>query len=182
MRGVAESLAAGAEHLTEKGKIERLCHGIVLSISLIAGGASAASQGGLRASRAEMTPPRRMTMRHGRGTRCARSVFRAKRKRERVSAKPIGRHEEAAEERDRGAEPLGGGAVRTRKRAGRGCMQPFIRAEHGLPCGNGYCRKCRSKAIRPAQRCQHDSMTVPTEKMFSRRKGMFQSTIVPSAD
>ena len=25
MRGVAESLAAGAEHLTEKGKIERLC-------------------------------------------------------------------------------------------------------------------------------------------------------------
>lgn len=25
MRGVAESLAAGAEHLTENGKIERLC-------------------------------------------------------------------------------------------------------------------------------------------------------------
>ncbi len=33
--------------------------------------------------------------------------------------------------------------------------------EHGLPCGNEYCRLCRSKTIRPAQRYQHGSMTEP---------------------
>ena len=61
---------------------------------------------GLRESRAEMTPPpRRMVMRHGGGTECERGVFRAKRKRERVSATPIERHQEVAEERGRGAEP-----------------------------------------------------------------------------
>ena len=49
------------------------------------------------------TSPRRMVMRHGGGTECERGVFRAKRKRERVSATPIERHEEAAEERLRGA-------------------------------------------------------------------------------
>ena len=46
-----------------------------------------------------------MVMRHGGGTECERGVFRAKRKRERVSAKPIERHQEVAEERVRGAEP-----------------------------------------------------------------------------
>ena len=71
---------------------------------------------GLRESRAEMTPPpRRMVMRHGGGTECERGVFRAKRKRERVSATPIERHQEVAEERVRGADPLGGTAVRRRK-------------------------------------------------------------------
>ena len=44
-----------------------------------------------------------MVMQHGGGTECGRGVFRAKRKR--VSAKPIERHEEVAEERVRGAEP-----------------------------------------------------------------------------
>ena len=39
------------------------------------------------------------------GTECERGVFRAERKRERVSAKPIERHQEVAEERVRGAEP-----------------------------------------------------------------------------
>ena len=55
----------------------------------------------------------------------------------------------------RGAEPLGGGAARRRKQAGRGHMLPFARVEHGLPCGNEYCRLCRSKTIRPAQHYQH---------------------------
>ena len=39
-----------------------------------------------------------------RGTECEGSVFRVKRKRERVPAKPIERHEEVVEERFRGAE------------------------------------------------------------------------------
>ena len=44
--------------------------------------------------------------------------------------------------------------------------RPWIHAAfgpcgHGLPCGNEYCRLCRSKTIRPAQRCQHGSMTEP---------------------
>ena len=42
------------------------------------------------------------------GTECERSVFHAKREREQVSAKPIERHQEVAEERVRGADPLGG--------------------------------------------------------------------------
>ena len=46
-----------------------------------------------------------MVMRHGGGTECERGVFRAKRKRERVSATPIERHQKVAEERVRGAEP-----------------------------------------------------------------------------
>ena len=53
-----------------------------------------------------MTPPPQ----HGNaawrgGTERERGVFRAKRKRERVSAKPIERHQEVAEERVRGTEP-----------------------------------------------------------------------------
>ena len=56
------------------------------------------------------------------GTECERGVFRAKRKRERVSATPIERHQEVAEAMSRGAEPLGGAAARRRKRAGRGYM------------------------------------------------------------
>ena len=60
------------------------------------------AQQGARTSRAEMTP-RRMTMRHGGGTEHERGVFRAKCARERVSARPIGRHPEVAEERSRGA-------------------------------------------------------------------------------
>ena len=39
------------------------------------------------------------------GTECERGVFRAERKRERVSAKPIERHQEVAEAMSRGAEP-----------------------------------------------------------------------------
>ena len=62
-----------------------------------------------------------------------RSVFRAKRERERVSAKPIERHQEVAEERVRGAEPLGGVAAQRRKRASRRYMLPFARVEHELP-------------------------------------------------
>ena len=49
--------------------------------------------------------PRRMVMRHGGGTECERGVFRAKRKRERVSAKPIERHQEIAEAMFHGVEP-----------------------------------------------------------------------------
>ena len=41
----------------------------------------------------------RRAMRHGGGTECERGVFRAKRKRERVSARPIARHMEAAVKR-----------------------------------------------------------------------------------
>ena len=69
-----------------------------------------------------------------------------------------------AEAMFRGAEPLGGGAARRRKRADRGFMLPFARVEHGRPCSNEYCRNCRSQTMRPAQRCQHGSMTEPTEK------------------
>ena len=61
----------------------------------------------------------------------------------------------------RGAEPLCGLAAQRLKRAGRGHMLPFARVEHGLPCGNEYCRLCRSKTMRPAQRYQHGSMTEP---------------------
>ena len=50
-------------------------------------------------------PPRSMAMRHGGGgTERERGVFRAKRKRKRVSAKPIERHREVAEAMSRGAE------------------------------------------------------------------------------
>ncbi len=73
-----------------------------------------------------------MVMRHGGDTECERSVFRAKRKRERVSATPIERHQEVAEAMFRGAEPLGGVAARRRKRAGRGYMLHLARVEHGL--------------------------------------------------
>ena len=60
----------------------------------------------MRASRAEMTPP---PPQHGNaawrgGTERERGVFRAKRKRKRVSAKPIERHREVAEAMSRGAE------------------------------------------------------------------------------
>ena len=50
--------------------------------------------------RAWSVPPRRMVMRHGEGTECERGVFRAKRKRERVSS-------EGRESMSRGAsEPV----------------------------------------------------------------------------
>ena len=46
-----------------------------------------------------------MVMRHGGGTECERGVFRAKRKRERVSATPIEPYQDVAEAMSRGAEP-----------------------------------------------------------------------------
>ena len=69
----------------------------------------------------------------------------------------------------RGAEPLCGCAAQGRKRAGRGYMLPLARVEHGLLCGNEYCRLCRSKTMYPAQRRQHGSMTEPMQNvpMFS---------------
>ena len=51
-------------------------------------------------------------------------------------------------------------------------MLPFARVEHGLPCGNEYCRLCRSKTIRPAQRCQHGSMTEPFENICQTDPGV----------
>ena len=50
---------------------------------------------------------------------------------------------------------------RRRERAGRGYMRPLPVWNTGCLCGNEYCRLCRSKTIRPAQRCQHGSMTEP---------------------
>ena len=116
---------------------------------------------GLRESRAEMTPPpRRMVMRHGGGTECERGVFRAKRKRERVLATPIERHQEVAEERFRGAEPLGGKAAQRRKRAGRGYM-PVARVEHDLPLRQCILPPVSEHNLRAAQRYYHGSVTEP---------------------
>ena len=52
-----------------------------------------------------MTTPRRMECGMEGGEECERGVFRAKRKRERVPARPIERHQEVAEAMFRGAEP-----------------------------------------------------------------------------
>ena len=89
-----------------------------------------------------------MVMRHGGGTQCERGVFRAKRKRERVSAKPIERHQEVAEKRGRGAEPSGGEAARRHRRAEHGYMEPFARVEHGLVLAATHVAALR-KAINP---------------------------------
>ena len=51
-------------------------------------------------------------------------------------------------------------------------MLPFARVEHGPPCGNEYCRLCRSKTIHPAQRCQHGSMTEPFENICQTGPGV----------
>ena len=51
-------------------------------------------------------------------------------------------------------------------------MLSFPRVEHGPPCGNEYCRLCRSKTIRPAQRCQHGSMTEPFENICQTGPGV----------
>ena len=104
----------------------RLCHGMVLNITLAAGGASVASYGA--------TTPRRMVMRHGGGEerkQCFAERSRVKRRFTKAQA-----------------------------------SRPWIHAAfgpcgHGLPCGNEYCRLCRSKTIRPAQHYQHGSMTEP---------------------
>ena len=122
-------------------------------MTLAAGGANAASHG--------MMPTRRMAIGILGGTECERGVFRAERKRERVSAKPIERHQEVAEAMSRRAGPSGGAAARTRKRAGRGHMMPLPMWNTGCLCGNGYCRLCRSKTVRSAQRRQH-GMTEPS--------------------
>ena len=138
--------SAGGRSMPVKTRNRRaLCCRTVLNITLTAGGASVASYGGRAEGRAAFPlaessrltgiesrddAPRRMVMRHGGGTECERSVFRAKRKRERVSATPIERHQEVAEAMSRGAEPLGGAAARRRKRAGRGYMLPYLCCRH----------------------------------------------------
>ena len=149
------------------GRSGRLfCCRVVLNVSLIAGGASAAAfevcrrfrrsrahclaERGSRASRAEMTTRRRMVMRHG----VRRGVFRAKRKRERVSAKPLKRHQEVAEEKVRGVEPSCGKAARRRKRAGRGYMLPSARVEHGL--------SLRQRTLPPMPEERNTSRTEPS--------------------
>ena len=93
----------------------------MLNITLTAGGASVASYGGRAEGRAafplaessrltgiesrdDAPPPPHGNAAWG-GTECERGVFRVKRKRERVSATPIERQQEVAEERGRGAEP-----------------------------------------------------------------------------
>ena len=81
------------------------------------------------------TPPRRMVMRHG-GGRGAEAVFR-------------GAEPGEAQIHEGASEP----AVDTC------CLWPVWNT--GCLCGNEYCRLCRSKTIRPAQRCQHGSMTEP---------------------
>ena len=92
--------------------------------------------------------------------KCERRVFRAKRKRERVSAEPIESHQEVAEERSRGAEPSGGFAARRRKRAGHGYMLPFARVEHGLPL------RQRMLPSMPQQR--HTLRTTPSTRFYNR--------------
>ena len=84
------------------------------------------------------------------GTECERGVFRAKRKRERVSAKPIERHQEVAEAMSRGARAFGR-RNRTKAQASRS------RVHVAAPC--------RSNAIRHAQRHQHYSATERKEKI-----------------
>ena len=54
------------------------------------------------------------------------------------------------EEMSRGAEPLGGGAARRRRRSGCGCMTPFPVRNTGCPCGNEYCHMCGTNHIPPA--------------------------------
>ena len=93
-----------------------------------------------------------MVMRHGGGTECERGVFRAKRKRERVSATPIERHQKVAEERVRGAEP---GEAQRHEGAG----EPAV--DTCCLCGNECCRPCRSKSVRFRQHAQPASATAP---------------------
>ncbi len=129
-------------HLCFRCSPPREARRIVLKIPLTAGGANAASH--------EATPPRRMGMRHGGGTQCERSVFRAKRRRERVSAKPIERHQEVAEAMSRGARAFGR-RNRTKAQASRS------RVHVAAPC--------RSNAIHHAQRHQYYSATECKEKI-----------------
>ncbi|PWL62069.1 MAG: hypothetical protein DBY37_05720 [Desulfovibrionaceae bacterium] len=93
-----------------------------------------------------------MVMRHGGGTECERGVFRAKRKRERVSATPIERHQKVAEERVRGAEP---GEAQRHEGAGDPAVGTCCL------CGNECCRPCRSKSVRFRQHAQPASATAP---------------------
>ena len=110
------------------------------------GRARCRAERGLRASRAEMTARRAWSC----GTECGSGVFRAKRKRERVSAKPPGG----------ASEP----AVDTC------CLRPVWNT--GCPCGSVRCRPCRSKGARHAQSHQHNSATV-------RGKGAVDTTVKP---
>ena len=111
-----------------------------------------------RASARMKRRPRRMAMRHGGGTRCERRF-----PRETQAGANIGKADRA---------PSGGrGSHVPRSRVKRSftkaqASRPWIHAAfgpcgHGLPCGNEYCRLCRSKTIRPAQHYQHGSMTEP---------------------
>ncbi len=98
------------------------------------GRARCRAEQGLRASRAEMTPPpRSMAMRHGGGARNASAAFSAQNasgseyRQNRSSV--IGRsRKQCLAERNRGRHS------RTRcSDASRGRMMPFARVEHGLP-------------------------------------------------
>ena len=122
-------------------------------MTLAAGGANAASHG--------MMPTRRMAMRHPgeHGVRARRFPRRTQ------AGASIGKADRASSggrgSKSRRAGPSGGAAAPTRKRAGRGHMMPLPMWNTGCLCGNGYCRLCRSKTVRSAQRRQH-GMTEPS--------------------
>ena len=133
------------------GRSGRLfCCRVVLNVSLIAGGASAAAfevcrrfrrsrahclaERGSRASRAEMTTRRRMVMRHG------------------VRARRFPRKTQA------GASV--GKAARRRKRAGRGYMLPSARVEHGL--------SLRQRTLPPMPEERNTSRTEPSTRFYNR--------------
>ena len=112
-----------------------------------------------------------------REARSASAVFSAqKHRRERVSAKPIERHQEVAEAMFRGAElraappPEGAGepavdtcclisavAIRKAPASPDDCRSPVWNT--GCSCGNECCRPYRSKTAHHAQRRQHGSAT-----------------------
>ena len=103
----------------------RLCHGTVLNISLTAGGAASR---GLRASGAEMTPPRRMVMR--RGVRARRFP------RKTQAGASIGKADRASSG-GRGSNVSQSGAFVRRSRTNAQASRPrthdaFAHVEHGL--------------------------------------------------
>ena len=156
------------------GRSGRLfCCRVVLNVSLIAGGASAAAfevcrrfrrsrahclaERGSRASRAEMTTRRRMVMRHG---------VRARRfPRKTQAGASVGKAARASSVRSR-KKGSGDPAVDTY------CLRPVRNT--GCLCGNIRCRPCRRKGTRHAQSRQHNSATERFLKgELSNHKGIF---------
>ena len=96
-----------------------------------------------------------------------RGAFRAKRRRERVSATPIERHEEAAEERLRGA--FGRCSFTGRRRSGRGCMPP-VPEQNETPRAT-LSTRLHNRAI--GNDCQEEGMEMTLE---FRRERLFPDT------